>query len=50
VWFATLEDIARHVLACRKAGSWKPRVDALPYYKNPVVPVPSPSTMKSHGK
>ena len=38
VWFATLEDIARHVLACRDDGSWTPRVDALPYYREPVVP------------
>lgn len=38
VWFATLEDIARHVLACRDDGSYRPRIDRLPYYDRPVVP------------
>jgi len=36
VWFAPLEEIARHVNACRKKGSYKPRVDRLPYYDKPV--------------
>jgi len=36
VWFAPLEEIARHVNACRKKGSYKPRVDKLPYYDKPV--------------
>ncbi len=40
VWFATLEEIARHALACRKNSSWQPRVDTLPHYRDPVVPVP----------
>ena len=43
VWFATLEDIARHVLACRDDGRWKPRMDQLPHYRDRVVPVPSPT-------
>ena len=38
VWFATLEEIARHVLACRAQGLYAPRVDALPYYDAPQVP------------
>jgi peptidoglycan/xylan/chitin deacetylase (PgdA/CDA1 family) len=38
VWFAPLEDIARHVLACRDNGSYQPRVDTLPYYDRPVRP------------
>jgi len=33
VWFATLEDIARHVQKCIDDGSWQPRVDDLPYYE-----------------
>jgi peptidoglycan/xylan/chitin deacetylase (PgdA/CDA1 family) len=37
VWFATLEDIARHVNACIADGSWRPRVDRLPYYSGPVA-------------
>ncbi|MBW0004212.1 MAG: polysaccharide deacetylase [Hyphomicrobiales bacterium] len=36
VWIATLEEIARHVRACIGAGTWKPRVDELPYYDAPV--------------
>jgi peptidoglycan/xylan/chitin deacetylase (PgdA/CDA1 family) len=38
VWFAPLEEIARHVLACRDAGSYQPRIDRLPYYDQPVMP------------
>jgi peptidoglycan-N-acetylglucosamine deacetylase len=41
VWFATMEEIARHVNACHKKGSYKPRIDTLPYYDKPVsVAVP----------
>ncbi|MGD9742417.1 MAG: polysaccharide deacetylase [Dongiaceae bacterium] len=36
VWFATMEEIANHVLACRKKGTYKPRVDKLPFYDKPV--------------
>ncbi len=36
VWFAPMEEIAAHVLACRDAGTYAPRVDALPYYPEPV--------------
>ena len=32
VWFATMEEIAKHVQACIDDGSWTPRVDNLPYY------------------
>jgi peptidoglycan/xylan/chitin deacetylase (PgdA/CDA1 family) len=32
VWFATMEEIAKHVQACIDDGSWTPRVDKLPYY------------------
>ncbi|MBY0558780.1 polysaccharide deacetylase [Hyphomicrobium sp.] len=37
VWFAPLEEIARHVKACIADGRWKPRVDSLPYY-DAVIP------------
>ena len=36
VWFAPMEDIARHIAACRADGSYTPRVDQLPYYAEPV--------------
>ncbi len=36
VWFATLEDIARHVQGLMDAGDWRPRVDTLPYYDGPI--------------
>ena len=36
VWFAPLEDIAAHVRRCIENGSYKPRVDQLPYYAEPV--------------
>jgi peptidoglycan/xylan/chitin deacetylase (PgdA/CDA1 family) len=32
VWFATLEEIARHVRASIDDGGYRPRVDELPYY------------------
>jgi hypothetical protein len=31
-----MEEIANHVLACRKKGTYKPRVDKLPFYDKPV--------------
>lgn len=36
VWFATLEDIARHVRGLMDAGEWRPRADTLPYYDGPI--------------
>ena len=36
VWFATMEEIARHVQKCIDDGTWKPRVDKLPYYDGPI--------------
>ena len=36
VWFAPLEDIARHVQSCIADGSWTPRIDQLPYYEGMV--------------
>ena len=32
VWFATMEEIARHVRSAIDDGSYSPRVDDLPYY------------------
>ena len=36
VWFATMEEIARHIQSCIDAGSWEPRVHTLPYYDEPI--------------
>ena len=36
VWFAPMEEIARHVAACRADGRFSPRIDELPYYAEPV--------------
>lgn len=39
VWLAPLEDIAHHVLTSRDNGGYQPRVDHLPYYEKPVMPI-----------
>ena len=44
VWFARMEDIARHVRKCIDDGSYSPRVDKLPYYSGKV------SVMRSEEK
>ncbi len=49
VWFATLEQIAGHVLACRGNGTYSPRVDHLPYFDKPVSPGVAPSAGKGRG-
>lgn len=36
VWFAPMEDIARHIRHCIDDGTYDARVDTLPYYKGPV--------------
>ena len=36
VWFATLEEIAAHVKRVIADGTWKPRIDRLPYYDGPI--------------
>jgi peptidoglycan/xylan/chitin deacetylase (PgdA/CDA1 family) len=36
VWFAPLQDIARHVQSCIADGRWSPRIDQLPYYSGMV--------------
>ena len=35
VWFATLDEIARHVRACVDDGTYRPRRVSLPYYGAP---------------
>jgi peptidoglycan/xylan/chitin deacetylase (PgdA/CDA1 family) len=36
VWFATLDEIARHVRSCVDAGTFVPRVVSLPFYAEPL--------------
>ncbi|HUT74480.1 MAG TPA: polysaccharide deacetylase [Armatimonadota bacterium] len=36
VWFASLEQIAEHVLKCEREGTYTPRVDKLPFYADRV--------------
>jgi peptidoglycan/xylan/chitin deacetylase (PgdA/CDA1 family) len=40
VWFARMEDIARHVRHCIDDGSYAPRIDKLPYYTDKVSVLP----------
>lgn len=37
VWFASMEEIAQHTLACEKAGTFQPRVRKLPFYDTPLT-------------
>ncbi len=39
VWIAPLEEIAHHIIACRDNGDYQPRIDRLPYYDKPVMPI-----------
>jgi len=41
VWFATLEAIATHVKQAIAAGTWRPRVDRLPYWDRPLPGIPA---------
>ncbi len=36
VWFATMEQIARHVMQCRKERKYEPRVEPWPMYPGPL--------------
>ena len=40
VWFARMEDIARHVRQCIDDGSYNPRIDKLPFYTNKISVLP----------
>ena len=41
VWFATLEEIAMHVRKCIDDGTYKPRIDQLPYYDGVIPELPN---------
>jgi peptidoglycan-N-acetylglucosamine deacetylase len=49
VWFARLEDIARHIQSLRRDGRYDARIDKLPYYDRPQIPDPPPGTMLKRG-
>ncbi|MDH3667812.1 MAG: polysaccharide deacetylase [Paracoccaceae bacterium] len=36
VWFARLDEIAAHVQGVIEDGTWRPRIDRLPYYDGPI--------------
>lgn len=38
VWFARMEDIAAHLRSLRASGSYRPRLERLPYYTAPPHP------------
>jgi peptidoglycan/xylan/chitin deacetylase (PgdA/CDA1 family) len=38
VWFATMEEIARHVQSVTATGAWRPRRVRLPYWDGPLDP------------
>lgn len=38
VWFASMEEIAQHIQACRKAGTYQPRIEDIPQYDAAFVP------------
>ncbi len=40
VWFARMEDIACHVRQCIDDGSYAPRIDKLPYYRDKISVLP----------
>ena len=40
VWFARMEDIARHVRQCIDDGRYSPRIDKLPYYRGKISVLP----------
>ena len=40
VWIAPMEDIARHVRRCIDDGSYRPRIDKLPYYTDNISVLP----------
>ncbi|HZP43217.1 MAG TPA: polysaccharide deacetylase [Candidatus Binatia bacterium] len=42
VWFATTEEIARHVQKVIADGTYAPRVDQVPYYREPIPELKRP--------
>lgn len=42
VWFATMEDIARHINGLITSGQWTPRLETLPFWTEPVPQLVTP--------
>jgi len=40
VWFATMEEIARHYQKCITESGYKPRIDRLPYFDGRIPELP----------
>jgi len=36
VWITTMSNIANHIWGLQKDGTYEPRIDTLPYYKEPI--------------
>jgi len=49
VWFATLEEIAWHILDCRQNGAYQPRTVSMPLYSKPVVVPAYERPARRHG-
>jgi peptidoglycan-N-acetylglucosamine deacetylase len=47
VWFARLDEIAAHARRCLDDGSWRPRVDRLPFYTAPLPGLPSGKVVRA---
>ena len=43
VWFATMEDIARHIEFLVTSGQWQPQTEQLPFWPEPVPQIVVPS-------
>jgi hypothetical protein len=43
VWFATMEDIARHIESLVTSGQWQPQTEQLPFWPEPVPQIVMPS-------
>ena len=41
VWLASLKDIAEHIRSVIESGTYRPRVDTVPYYSGPVTESPA---------
>jgi len=42
VWFATMQDIAKHIRGLIDSGAWSPRVENLPFWTEPVPQIARP--------
>jgi len=45
VWFARMDEIAAHVRRCIADGSFKPRIDQLPFWETALDGIPPGRTV-----